>query len=587
MTQEFDQLRGQIETLTHEVHSIQQRLDTLEDHAGRENAERPPAPLKDGIRPELAQANTETSADSSESVQGIISFTGRTLVVLGGAFLLRAVTDTSMIPPLGGTIAGLLYGIWWLVQADRTAQAERRTSASFYGLVTAIIIYPLIWETTAQFELLSTATAASILVIVHYLGLAVAWHRKLQAVAWIFTLFSAATATALIFSTHDLIPFSLALLLIAFGIESFAFKDQWLALRWPIAFTLDFCILAMVLVATRIDGPSPSFAPLPAMTVIVISSLLPTLYFGSIVARTLLSDHVVRPFEFVQASLAFLVGFGGAIRVTAFIETSLVPAAVSIILLGLASYAVSFTSIDRRSGRGVNFYSYTTLAITLIIVGNLILSSGIMLGLSLALLAVATTLVGRHFDRITLKYHSAIYMVTAAIACNLVALASNGLLADPTRALHSVEPFCLGIVMLAALCYGALASTSTEKTSSWYTLLPQATLAALVVWSAAGIAAGTLPGLLGLQKSSPDVDPALIVATRPSVLAIIAVLLAWSARRWSLKELTWLVYPILILGGAKLALESLQHGRPETLFVAFALYGGALIVTPRLAKLNF
>ncbi len=587
MPQEVDHLRGQIDALTREVHSIQQRLDTLEEHANAESVESSPAPLEDERVPEFAQGSATASTDSDDSVQGMISFIGRTLVVLGGAFLLRAVTDNSMIPPLGGTIAGLLYGLWWLVQADRSAHAERRTSASFYGLVTAIIIYPLIWETTAQFKLLNTATAASILVIVHYLGLAVAWRRKLQAMAWIFTLFSAATATGLLISTHDLIPFTLALLLIAFGIESLAFQDKWLGLRWPIALTFDFFILVMVLMTTRVGGPPSGYAPLPALTVIIISSLLPTLYFGSIVARTLLRDHVVRPFEFVQASVAFLVGFGGAIRVTTFIGTSLVPAAVSILLLGIASYAISFTSIDRRSGRGINFYSYTSLAIILIIVGNLMLSSGAGLGLSLALLSVATTVVGRRFDRITLKYHSAIYMVTAAIACDLVAFASNGLLADPTRALHSVEPSCVGIVILAALCYGTLASTPSEKASPWYTLLPQATLAVLIVWSAAGITAGILPGLLGLQQSSPDVDPALVAATRTSVLAVFAVLLAWSARRWSLKELTWLVYPILMLGGVKLALEGLQHGRPETLFVAFALYGSALIVTPRLAKLEF
>ncbi len=590
MPQEVEDLRGQIETLTCEVRSIQQRLDELEGRADADVTEivaPPPAPFVETTGSEVAPASAETSADSADPMEGAVSFLGRTLIVLGGAFLLRAITDSSVIPPLGGAIAGLVYAIWWLVQADRAAQAERRLSASFHGLATAIIAYPLIWETTARFELLNTTTAAIVLVILHYLGLAVAWHRKLETVAWTFTLFSAATAMGLLFTTHDLIPFTLALLIIAIGIESLAFQDQWLELRWPIALAFDLSIVFMVTMASRVDGLPAGYAPLPAMTAVVISSLLPTLYFGSIVARTLLSDHVVRPFEFVQASLAFLVGVGGAIRVTAFIGASLLPAAVSILLLGIASYATSFTSIDRRSGRGINFYSYTTLAIIMIIAGSSMLSSGAELGLSLALLAVATTVVGRHFDRITLKFHGAIYMVAAAIACGLVTFASNGLLADPTSAWHSISPACAGIAILAVFCYVALASIPTEKTSPWYMLLPQATLAALVVWSAGGIAVGALPGLLGLRQASADTDPAVVVAARPSVLAVLSMLMAWSARRWSLKELTWLVYPVLILGGVKLVFESLQHGRPETLFVAFALYGGALIVTPRLAKIEF
>jgi hypothetical protein len=41
---------------------------------------------------------------------------------------------------------------------------------------------------------------------------------------------------------------------------------------------------------------------------------------------------------------------------------------------------------------------------------------------------------------------------------------------------------------------------------------------------------------------------------------------------------------VLVAGGLKLLAEDLRHSRASTLFVALALYGGALIVAPRLAR---
>jgi hypothetical protein len=41
---------------------------------------------------------------------------------------------------------------------------------------------------------------------------------------------------------------------------------------------------------------------------------------------------------------------------------------------------------------------------------------------------------------------------------------------------------------------------------------------------------------------------------------------------------------VLAAGGLKLLVEDLPRSRPATLFIALALYGGALIVAPRLAS---
>jgi len=45
--------------------------------------------------------------------------------------------------------------------------------------------------------------------------------------------------------------------------------------------------------------------------------------------------------------------------------------------------------------------------------------------------------------------------------------------------------------------------------------------------------------------------------------------------------LTWLAYPVLVGGFLKLLFEDLRYGEPLALFLALAMYGGALIITPR------
>jgi hypothetical protein len=68
------------------------------------------------------------------------------------------------------------------------------------------------------------------------------------------------------------------------------------------------------------------------------------------------------------------------------------------------------------------------------------------------------------------------------------------------------------------------------------------------------------------------------------MIALVAVVLAWAGRRWSLQDLLWLVYPVLVAGGFKLVWEDFQLDEPVALFVALPAYGGALILTPRLMR---
>lgn len=199
-------------------------------------------------------------------------------------------------------------------------------------------------------------------------------------------------------------------------------------------------------------------------------------------------------------------------------------------------------------------------------------------------LALAAAWLGGGFDRVTLRVHGVVYLVAAATVAGLVASAADALVGDPAG---PRRPLTSAAVIVEAVAVGAYAILAARRPpdSSWKRLLPNASVAALVAWGAAGLTARLLAERL---NSSPGATPdaALVATIRTAVLAALAVALAWAGRRWSRRELTWLVYPVLVGGALRLLFEDLRHGRPLTLFLSFAFYGGALFACPKLAKEN-
>ena len=59
------------------------------------------------------------------------------------------------LPAALGVGLGLGYAAFWQLRADREALAGRRESAAFHALASSVIAFPLIWEATSRFALLS------------------------------------------------------------------------------------------------------------------------------------------------------------------------------------------------------------------------------------------------------------------------------------------------------------------------------------------------------------------------------------------------------------------------------------------------
>src|SRR5580765_1881443 len=101
-------LEDRISALTSRLESVEARLAALE---GRQPL---PAVTTAGVSTSLGEP--ELAIDAGWRVDGrrLTTALGRSFIILGGAFLLRALTDAGTWPPAVGVAVGLLYGLAWL-----------------------------------------------------------------------------------------------------------------------------------------------------------------------------------------------------------------------------------------------------------------------------------------------------------------------------------------------------------------------------------------------------------------------------------------------------------------------------------------
>jgi len=581
----LEERRGEAQALPDRVAKLERELAELGERLARLEQAAPAAVESVPAMPPAAPAATQ-ALDAQDTApplalprlpEGSIALAGRTLMAVGGGFLFRALTEAGALPARVGPLAGLAYAACWLWQAEKSARAARRHSAFFHGLAALLVAYPLIWETTARLDLLPPAASGTAIVVFLAVGLFVAVRNGLAAIAALLTAASVATALLLMVGTGDRLVFTLVLLLIAAGIELLAIAQHWPPLRWLPALPADVAVLVLGFAAVR-EG-----SPIPAAAVVPMALALPVIYLSGLGSRTLLRGLSVTGFEMVQAVAALVIGLGSAWRVLDASGTS--PELVGIVSLGLgaASYATAFVFIDRRIGRGLNFHAYMALAVALVLAGSRLLLTGSALTLAWLALAVAAVAIGGRFARVTLEFHGALYLLAAAVDSGLVTYAFDALLADPSGPRVALTPAAAGVAGVAALCYASLLATGRPGTIPELDRVVEMMMAALVIWSGAGLAAGALEGPL-VAAGGEEASRAFVATGRTAVLAALAVGLAWAGRRWARRELVWIVYPLLGIGGAKLLGEDFRYGRPFTMFMALACYGAALFLTPRLLK---
>jgi hypothetical protein len=584
MEERLFKLETQVEAITRSLERLEARVQTLETHppSDREafvssvKVERKSAPVVQAVVPQGGQSVS------------ILSLIGQVCLVLCGAFFLRTLTEVNVIPPPLGLTVGPVYALGWLFFADFRARHGKHLGATFYGASSIAIIYPLLWEATTNFSVVSALGSALALAVVTVIALGVAWRRDLPLFAWAVTIAAISTTFVLVVTTHQMVPFAAVLLLLGVGTMWLTYSRGWRSLWWLPAIAADLLVFHMVYLASRPPASPQYYTDLSVPAIRTMALCLVFVYLVSFAISTLLRKREVSVFEIVQSAAVLLVGFAGAVYIGETSPISSIVLGTGALVPGLIYYVVAFAFAELHWGSRQNHVYYGWLALILTLGGSYVVASGLPVLLAWCALSVAAAVLGVRYHRPTLYYHSAAFAVAAAL---LTVEVHGGLMtfAVEVFTLPASQPWpritlpALVITGAAVISFAIIALSKTDLEHPWRTQIPRLVLALLATL---GSAAVLLVLMLGYTMGSPppEADAAVVAAVRTGVIAGTAVALAAVGRLTACFELRWLVYSLFIVASLKLFLEDLPQGQPTTQFLAFALYGIALILAPRLVR---
>jgi hypothetical protein len=503
---------------------------------------------------------------------GTPALIGRSLLILAGAFLLRALTEAGTLASGAGVGLGLAYAAGWIVAAAMAGHRGARASAGFYAVCAALIADPLLFEASTEFGVLSPAGGATALATVTAAGLLVASRWRLQTSAWVFVVGAMVTATTLAVVRPP--GEGATAMILALGLASvwLAAARGWESLKWLTAVAADVGVLRLIAMATAPSGLPHGVEPVHALAVAVLLATLVVGYVGSSVACALRGRRPGGAVDFLQSVAVWAIGWGGAARLARLHGVGTGGLSFLAVAAGVAAYACAFGIVDRYHGRNRSFFYLSTLAVALVLLGLPGVSGGGTASLW-ALLAVIAAAVGSRWDRVTLRVH-AVVLLGAAWTAGGVAAAIAGYLAGRSGTDVVVHAGIMGVAVMTVVTTLVMLFGSRLRAPGWAQRLP---LTALLVMTGLVCTAAVI-----------SLAVAMVPAASPGIgtvaLAIVTIGFAVLASRWGVVEAGWVVYPLLAVTGLRVVFIDLMSGRTVVFVVALAAYGAALILSPRLAR---
>lgn len=570
MPQAVENSATDLQQVTARLLDLERRVATLEGHLEQFIPETEAGtPLPAPQRPRAPA--TWRGFPPIEIQGGAVPIVGKAVLGIAGAYLLRAVAESGAIPKLPVLIAAIVYGAFWMVWAVRSHDSSHFASAT-YGITSALILPPMLWESTVRFAVISPAFAAIVLAAFVVLTLALAWQRNLQTITWVATLAAEITAIALVIATHDLVPLTAALLVVALATEVAACMGHRLSLRAIPAIAADFTVWLILYVMTSAQGVPQGYPAVGSKTLTLLCFTLLAIYGGSIGIRSFMLLHRISTFEVGQGVLAFLLATWGMLRAT---QESFAPqlGVVFLLLAGVNYYGAlsRFTDESQSRNRRVS----ATWAAALLLAGNYLLFSAGLQVIFLCLAALTAAFLYSRTRKFSLGLHTSFYLAAAAIVSSLAIYVANAFASSVPGAPR------LGFWMVcvsAGLCYVVGARVSEERSRRrllW--VLPAAlvgfTVASLIVVATVSLASAGL----GLTASRLSV-------VRTIVNCGLALALGFAGSRWKRVELGWVAYAAVAFGTLKLLFEDLRFGNAASLVVSLIFYGLVLILLPRLTR---
>ncbi len=552
-------VKDRVAELESRLAAVEQRLRLLE----RASPNLPPAAAID-FPPVLGEGVLAKAA----------THTGKVLLIFGGAYLLRTITDFGFVPTGFGIFLGAAYALVWLFMAwTSSGHEKRRAEALFYGTASMLLALPLLVEAITRFGILSGRHGVIALTMYCAAALAVAVARDLRVLGWLITAGAIVTAFVVLNAAHTALPVGVFLVLLGLASLTAVYWRRWMGLQWLGALGALVGLTVLTLVSTSDQW---SVRPL-AVYLLAVGSL--AAYLIGFAVHSHLRGRSVGVFETMQALAA--VGIVFWVAGVASQAGELVVSHIGIVSLafGVAAYALAFTP-ETRSVRGRNFFFYSTLGLGLVVAGSALLLSPGKAAAVWSLMALAMAWFSGRYGRVALSLQCTFLLLTAGVASGVLDIGLQALAGATRGSWPSLLPSHLIVAGATVACLFIPVAQHSER---WGVLagLPQLLVLALSVWGVGGLMVVYLAPVLA-GAGGPEVSLGALAALRTAVLSGSSVTLALSSRHKRWPEARWLAYPVLVVVGIKLIVEDFPNGQPVTLFMALALVGSALILVARL-----
>jgi len=569
MPQAVERITPTVEQLSERLRELELRVAALEGHPEKPVATEPQ--LADTALQRPRPPATWRGFPPAEVPGGTVPVLGKAVLGIAGAYLLRAIAESGSIPKLPVLIVAIIYAALWMVWAVRTHDASRFASVT-YGITSALILSPLLWESTVRFQVLSPAFTALVLVAFVVLAMALSWKHDLQVIPWVATLAAVITAWALIIATRELLPLTTALLAVALATEVAACLGHRLSLRAVPAISADFAVWLTVYILASPEGIPEGYHPASPAALAVLSLALLVTYGGSIGVRSFGLRQPITIFEIAQGILAFVISTFGGMRAT---HGSAAPAfgVLFLLLAGVCYWGALSRFAEEAHAR--NRRVCATWAAALLLAGSfLVFPVGLQVPF-LCLAAVAAVFVYTRTAKLSMGLHASFYLAAAAAVSPLASYVASAI-AGKVPAAPDWDVWVVAVS--AALCYAIGSRGSVDQ--------GKRRLLWVVPAGIAGFATTALlvVSIVWMANGRVELAASRLSVIRTIVNCALALALGFLGSRWRRTELGWVAYAAVAFGTLKLLFEDLRFGNAASLVVSLLFYGLILILLPRLTR---
>jgi hypothetical protein len=555
----LERLAARLEALERRVYALEHSAEALSPNTARQQSSI--AAIESG-----EQLSAPTTA-------GAFSVFGKAMLGIAGAYLLRAVAESNVLPSAAVATVAIAYAMAWLVWASRARKGDW-LSGTIYACTSALILAPMIWELMLRFNVLTAAVASAIVAGFAVAASMLAWKREMSPVLWVANLTAAALALSLSIASQQMIPFVGVLLVLVLVAEYAVLRGRDSGVRILSSLTADVAIWALIFIYASPESSRAAYPHQNAAMLIAPGMILFFIMGISVIYRTVLAVSRITLFEILQTTAAFVLAacglfyFGPPASVIAF--------GVLCLVLAGAGYAAILMRLKNAEERR-NLWVVATWSGALLLVGSTMCLPTKALSPWLGTWAVAASWVSVRMLSVQLELHAWVFLLVAAAGSGLL----NWIASELAGTVTGSPGMAVYLIMICAIaCYGGVARNRDDE---WQRQALAIAFAVVAAGTATALLVQALTGVVALKLVPGAHHLALI---RTLTVCTSAIWLVFSGARWGRAELTRIGYATLALLVVKLAVEDLRHGQLAYIAASIAFFAITLIVVPRVTRMG-